>query len=403
MMRARIWTKDFLLNALVNFLVYLVYFLLMIIIAGYAVDNLQASLSEAGLAVGLFIVGALFARFFGGKSVELVGRQKMLYIGLTVYMIATLLYFKSTNLHFLFFIRFFHGIGFGLATVATGTIVASIIPRDRRGEGISYYAMSSTLASAFGPFLGIYLNQQVSFNAILVICIFLVVICYIAAFLLKVPEAALTAAQLENMKRFTLSNFIEFKALPISAIAAILGLCYSGIVGFIASYTREINLIEAGSFFFIVYSAAILISRPLTGRWFDLKGEGFVLYPSFVLFAIGLAILSLARQDFSLLLAGMFIGLGFGTFLSSGQAVAIKSSSGHRMGLATSTFFAITDIGVGLGPFFLGLLVPFFGFRGLYMCMAGVVLLTMGLYYLMCGKKAQSEARFIQDAVPENR
>lgn len=395
MTKARIWTKDFLLNALVNFLVYLVYFLLMIIIAGYAVDNLQASLSEAGLAVGLFIVGALFARFFGGKSVELVGRQKMLYIGLTVYLIATLLYFKSTNLHFLFFVRFLHGVGFGLATVATGTIVANIIPGARRGEGISYYAMSSTLASAFGPFLGIYLNQQVSFNAILGICILLVVICYIAAFLLKVPEAALTAAQLEDMKRFTLSNFVEFKALPISAIGTILGLCYSGIVGFIASYTREINLIEAGSFFFIVYSAAILISRPLTGRWFDLKGEGFVLYPSFVLFAIGLAILSLARQDFILLLAGMFIGLGFGTFLSSGQAVAIKSSPDHRMGLATSTFFAITDIGVGLGPFFLGLLVPFFGFRGLYMSMAGVALLAMGLYYLWCGKKAQSEKRFI--------
>ncbi|HML33270.1 MFS transporter [Sporomusa sphaeroides] len=395
MTKARIWTKDFLLNALVNFLVYLVYFLLMIIIAGYAVDNLQASLSEAGLAVGLFIVGALFARFFGGKSVELVGRQKMLYIGLTVYLIATLLYFQSTNLHFLFVVRFLHGLGFGLATVATGTIVANIIPGARRGEGISYYAMSSTLASAFGPFLGIYLNQQVSFNAILGICILLVVICYIAAFLLKVPEAALTAAQLEDMKRFTLSNFVEFKALPISVIGAILGLCYSGIVGFIASYTREINLIEAGSFFFIVYSAAILISRPLTGRWFDLKGEGFVLYPSFVLFAIGLAILSLARQDFILLLAGMFIGLGFGTFLSSGQAVAIKSSPDHRMGLATSTFFAITDIGVGLGPFFLGLLVPFFGFRGLYMSMAGVALLAMGLYYLLCGKKAQSEKRFI--------
>lgn len=395
MTKARIWTKDFLLNALVNFLVYLVYFLLMIIIAGYAVDNLQASLSEAGLAVGLFIVGALFARFFGGKSVELVGRQKMLYLGLTVYLIATLLYFKSTNLHFLFFVRFLHGVGFGLATVATGTIVANIIPGARRGEGISYYAMSSTLASAFGPFLGIYLNQQVSFDAILGICILLVVICYIAAFLLKVPEAALTAAQLEDMKRFTLSNFVEFKALPISAIGAILGLCYSGIVGFIASYTREINLIEAGSFFFIVYSAAILISRPLTGRWFDLKGEGFVLYPSFVLFAIGLATLSLARQDFILLLAGMFIGLGFGTFLSSGQAVAIKSSPDHRMGLATSTFFAITDIGVGLGPFFLGLLVPFFGFRGLYMSMAGVALLAMGLYYLLCGKKAQPEKRFI--------
>ena len=396
MTNSQIWTKNFLIDSMANFLIYLVYYLLMIIIASYAMDNLQASLSEAGLAVGIFIVGALLARIFGGKSIEQVGRKKMLYIGLTVYLITTVLYFTLTNLPLLFLVRLLHGVGFGIASIATGTIIANIIPQERRGEGISYYAMSTTLASAIGPFLGIYLNQHVSFHTIVVTCVALVAVSYIAAFFLKVPEAKLTIEQLENMNRFTLSNFIEFKALPISVIGAILGFCYSSIIGFLASYTKEIHLIEAGSFFFIVYSVAILISRPLTGRWFDSKGENFVMYPSFVAFAIGLVLLSMAQQGLFLLLAGMLIGLGFGTFLSSGQTIAIKSSP-DRMGLATSTFFAIADVGVGIGPFFLGFLVSLFGFRGLYMSMASVVFLTMCLYYLLCGRMAKSEEKLVQD------
>src|SRR3546814_20887548 len=108
------------------------------------------------------------------------------------------------------------------------------------------------------------------------------------------------------MKRFTVSNFIECKALPIAFIVALLCFSYSSIISFLSSYAKEISLIDAGSFFFIVYSAAMLISRPFIGRWFDAKGENFVMYQSFLLFAIGLIILSQALQVYILLLAVAF-------------------------------------------------------------------------------------------------
>lgn len=150
--KPQLWTKDFLIDSATNFFVYLVFYLLMAVIAIYAMDNLQASPSEAGLASGIFIVAALFSRVLTGSFIERVGRKKMLYIGLTVFLLATFLYFGITSLPFLFLIRFLHGMGFGIASTATGTIVASIIPQGRRGEGIGYYALSNTLASAVGPF-----------------------------------------------------------------------------------------------------------------------------------------------------------------------------------------------------------------------------------------------------------
>lgn len=399
MHKPKLWTKDFLIDATTNLFVYLAYYLLMVTITVYAIDNLHASPSEAGLAAGIFIIGSLVARIFAGRAIEQIGRKKMLYIGLFFYLITTLLYFGAHSLTFLIIIRFFHGAGFGISATATGTIVASIIPGERRGEGISYYAMSATLASAIGPFLGMFLNQQGSFNGILILSIILLAVSFVAAFFLKVPEAELTKEQLSKMKEFKLSNFFEVKALPIAIVSVFIGLTFSSILSFLSSYTREINLVDAGGFFFIVYAASIILSRLLTGSWFDRKGENFVMYPSFLLFAAGLAILSQVHQGFFLLLAGVFIGLGYGTFLSSAQAICIKVAPRHRMGLATSTFFSFIDGGVGIGPFFLGLMVPTIGFRGLYECMAVLAFACIFLYYFLHGRNAKkSGAQSLSEA-----
>ena len=71
-----LWTKDFILDTGINFLVYLIYYLLMVIIAVVAKNDLHASLAEAGLASGIFIVGTLIARLLAGQQIELFGRRK---------------------------------------------------------------------------------------------------------------------------------------------------------------------------------------------------------------------------------------------------------------------------------------------------------------------------------------
>ena len=50
------------------------------------------------------------------------------------------------------------------------------------------------------------------------------------------------------------------------------------------------------SFFFVVYAVAVLISRPFTGKLFDNKGPNSIMYPTIISFAIGMIILSQAKQ-----------------------------------------------------------------------------------------------------------
>lgn len=384
--KPQLWTKDFLIVSLTNFFLYFIYYLLIASITVFTTEKFHASASMSGLAAGIFIIGMLFGRLYAGKYINLVGWKKMLFIGIIFSSITILLYFTVTNLSLLLIVRFLHGIGFGIASTATGIIVSSIIPDERRGEGTGYYALSTTVASAIGPFFGIFINQHLGFKMNFIVCTVIIVLSFLSSLFLKVPKMEFNKEQLNNMKGFKLSNFFEPKALPISIVCIFIGIAYSSILSFINSYAQQIHLVDVASFFFLVYSIATFVSRPFTGRLFDDKGENFVLYPTFIIFAFGLMMVSHVHHGSMLLLSAVFIGLGYGTFLPSAQAIAAKVSPRERMGLATSTFFMFADFGAGFGPFLLGFLIPVIGYSNLYVLMAIVVLADAILYYFLHGR-----------------
>lgn len=112
------------------------------------------------------------------------------------------------------------------------------------------------------------------------------------------------------------------------------------------------------------------------------------MYPAILLVAAGMTVLGHARYGYDLLSAGAFIGLGVGAVQACSQAIAVKVSLRHRLGLANSTFFMFAEAGIGLGPFILGLPVPFIGYRGLYRGIAVSALAGIILYHVLHGRKA---------------
>ncbi|WP_153945115.1 MFS transporter, partial [Acinetobacter baumannii] len=72
----------------------------------------------------------------------------------TVFVLSTFLYLSVASVIFLLALRFVHGISFGVVTTATGAIASDLVPEERKGEGIGYFAMSMNLAMVLGPFIG---------------------------------------------------------------------------------------------------------------------------------------------------------------------------------------------------------------------------------------------------------
>ena len=170
MTQSKLWTKDFIIMSVSTFFGALTFYLLITTLTVYAIEEFNASQSMAGLASSIFVIGALVSRLFAGKYLEIIGRKQMLYGGLLLFLIMMLFYFIVEDMNVLLFIRFIHGAAFGVFTTATAAVVMDIIPNERRGEGISYFSLSITLAMAIGPFLGLYISQQGSFTMIFVVC-----------------------------------------------------------------------------------------------------------------------------------------------------------------------------------------------------------------------------------------
>jgi MFS family permease len=145
---------------------------------------------------------------------------------------------------------------------------------------------------------------------------------------------------------------------------------------------------EAAGFFYVVLAAVIFLTRPFVGRLFDSRGENLIMYSGILIFIAGMLIFSQTHAGYVFLLAGAVMGLGFGALTTSGQAVAVKSTEHHRMGLATSTFYMLADTGMGSGPLVFGLIIPFTGYRGMYLCATVILAACLLLYYLLHGKNA---------------
>ena len=391
--REKLWTKDFLMICSANFLLFVSFYILMVTLAVYSIKEFQVSGGIAGLASSIFVLGAVIVRPMAGNLIATIGRKKLLLFGLALFLIVIIFYFPITSISWMLLTRFIHGFAFGIATTATGTIVVDVIPASRRGEGMGYFATSNNLAMAIGPFVGLITLQYFSGDMIFVVTLVISIIALLTAFMTTVPELDGKYAELKEKRKFQFDDYFERKVLPISFLMMILGIANSSILSFISAYAVEINLVDAASFFFVMYAIFLLMTRPFTGRLFDIRGENSVMYPSIIFFAIGLILLSKAHTGFTLLVAGAFIGVGFGTLQSSAQTIAVSQVKHHRVGLATSTFFVFYDFGMGIGPFLLGYLMQVTGFRGLYQAMSIIAFIGLPLYYVLHGRKSRKDRK----------
>ena len=72
----KLWSKDYVLNIVGNLLLFVVFYLLMVYTTKLAITEFNVSVSEAGLASGIFIVGALIARLVVSRyMVSLVEKE----------------------------------------------------------------------------------------------------------------------------------------------------------------------------------------------------------------------------------------------------------------------------------------------------------------------------------------
>jgi predicted MFS family arabinose efflux permease len=266
-------------------------------------------------------------------------------------------------------LRFIHGFSWGFITTGMVTVTIDIIPIEKRGQGIGYLGIAMTLAMALAPPVAIAASKYLSFNYLFFGTTVVALISFLFASTLKI-KSHIVSSQKGSIVLFVKS------ALPVSISMMLFTIAYGSIMSFITLYALELNIKNAGRFFFFM-ALGLIITRLFSGKIFDKYGPRWISIGGFIIGISGFIFLSIVEEEMLFLVAALCIGLGFGSIVPAAQAMINNMVEPQRRGAANSTFLTFFDLGIGLGMVITGAISGTLGYRLNYLICAGIS--TLGL------------------------
>lgn len=367
----RLFTKDMWLIIAVNFLTFMSFQLFPSALPLYARD-LGVEESQLGWIMAITTISALAVRPVAGMIVDRHGRHGVMIAGFIIMAAAIILMALVPLFGALLAFRFVQGIGWGCCTTSNSTTASDIIPKKRFAEGMGYYSLSTAVALAIAPGLGIELLNMCGMTVLSAISTAFLILAAIVSFSIAYKRIDPNVAP----KR---TSLVE----PASVFPAItvffISFCYGAIVTFLA-IDAESRGVSGIALFFTVYALATLVSRPLAGRLTDKRGFTITVVIGIVLMVPSLLLIALAGSLATYLASAILLGVGYGTLQSSLSAMAVLLASPARRGAANATYLLGFDGGIGIGAIASGWLVAALGYKGMFLFVACMPLVALAVY-----------------------
>ena len=360
--RSRIFTLEFIIVFVFHFILMFSMYTTLVSISGVSMEKYGIGPSLAGFVASVFILGILIGRAVSGNFINKIGIKNVVWGGVVMFFLTYVLYFLDFGLTFLIIVRLLNGFATGYISTALNTLATIILPEDRRGEGISYFSLSLVLASSIGPFMSFTIFKDMPFNQMLLIVLIIMAVTTMSFLFVKTNNSY-------SKDRKVSFKLLDKKAAVMSPGILILGFTQSTIFAFIGTYTLINGYYLAASLYFIVYSIATMLTRPITGRILDYRGPVGLIIATIIFNAIGYYILGGAVNDWMVLISAAVIGLGMGNYQSIAQATCVSLGDKDNIGLSTSTFFISLETGLGFGPLILGAVAAYVGYGSMYQLM----------------------------------
>lgn len=376
---SKIWTRDFILIAIINMAIFTGFNMISIAMPLY-VTSLGGADFLTGLVTTFATASALIIRAFTGILLDKFGFKAILISGIGIMAASTIAYAVFPIVGVILAIRLLHGIGWGLSSTSTSTIASDVIPKKRFAEGIGYFALTSSLAVAVSPALAIAIVQNIGMLPVIIIASG----CTILAIFLSFYEHYPKQTKVAHKQKFSFTNMFDRKALLPSGLMLLVNCAFGSVTTFIALHGQAQG-VQNISLYFTVYAIVTIISRPVVGKVIDKVGFYLPSILSLLGVVMTLIIISLSTNITMFCLAGIFGGLGIGTIMGTLQTMAVSSVSTERRGVATSTFLFGVDAGIALGAVISGALAGAFGYSIMFLLMSVFPAIAL-LIVLLFGK-----------------
>jgi MFS family permease len=358
----KLWTSDFILTLLTSFSFFASAFYLVTVLPNY-IQELGGSPLQIGIVLGAWGYLPLVLRLFVGKFSNKAKKKLMIRIGCISLIVVYVLMAYSETIIALFVLRFIQGIGSATIPTASGTLIANLSPLSRRGEGLGYFGITSSMGQAVGPAIGAFILNQYSYEAVFLLSAFtalysLVLIHFVKEPIMPVPKD--TKSQPLIPRRAVLPSFL-FLSITI---------CFAACTAFLPLLSLERSISQV-SLFFIFHGGISILARPIGGALGDRIGRLPVILFGMIAMSIAMLYLSISNSNLDMILTGLFTGLGVSLCNTGLFALTLDRVSSDEQGSATAVIQLAWDVGIIVSGIGLGLIATKFGFASLFV--AGAV------------------------------
>ena len=268
------------------------------------------------------------------------------------------------------------GIGFGLATVVLGALVAASVPAERRGEGIGLAGVVACVPAIVALPSGVWLAQNTGYAVVIAITAISAL-----APLAATPWLANPAGQHAG------SGHAGTEAAPAGLLSSLRsgGMLRPGLVfaattiaaGVVASFLPLAAGVSAGVATLGLFAQAVTAtaSRWWAGRHGDRHGHAGLLIPGLLIAAAGMASLIWVSAPVVVIAGMCLFGIGFGIAQNTTFALMLDRAPASGYGTASALWNLAYDAGYGTGPIVFGVFVAHTGYPAAF-ALTGLLILA---------------------------
>jgi MFS family permease len=355
----KIFTREFILAILSQFSFMSVFFILIPTLPIYLMKSGSGE-AEIGVLVGIFFVSALALRPFVGRALVRIPEKIFMVTGAVLFAATSLAYLVAPPFWPLLMVRAFQGIGLALFHTASFTLVANISPKDHLGQSLSYFFLAPNVSLALLPSLGMFLINRFSFTFLFLTCLGLS-LCALGI-TLQFKRRPVTPS--ENPPGMLLSR----KAIPPSIVSLLNFIIWGAITAFFPLYALHCGVTNSGLFFTAV-AIMFFLGRVFGGKILDLYSKERIIPLFLVMSLVSMVILAFSKNLPMFLGVAVIWGIG-NAFLTPAILAYIIDRAGSSKGPAIGMYMLLSDLGLGLGPVIMGLIIRLSSYPVMFLCLA---------------------------------
>jgi MFS family permease len=162
--------------------------------------------------------------------------------------------------------------------------------------------------------------------------------------------------------------FFSREVLPSSIMAFLLNVIWGSLGAFFPLYALRHGVSNPGIYFAFV-AITLIAGRSLGGRILDIYAREKVMIPCFIAIITSIVVLTFSASLPMFILVAIIFGAGW-AFLYPSLVVYAVENSGSARGPAMGTFTALADLGAGIGPMILGLILEWTNYPMMFLSLA---------------------------------